>query len=62
MLLGANVSWKEYLLGNLLPVSIGNLIGGAFCVATVLGYFYSENLNRPKESTKVSSNDTRLVK
>ncbi|GAQ84713.1 formate nitrite transporter [Klebsormidium nitens] len=50
MLLGANVSWSQYLLGNLLPVSIGNIIGGAFCMAGVMGYFYSENLNKPKEA------------
>jgi len=31
---GANVSWKTFLLKNLLPVTLGNIIGGAVCVGT----------------------------
>jgi formate/nitrite transporter FocA (FNT family) len=32
MFLGAPVTWGEFILNNLLPVTIGNLIGGALIV------------------------------
>jgi formate transporter len=28
---GANVEWADFLLKNLLPVTLGNLVGGALC-------------------------------
>jgi len=34
--LGAEVTWTKFLAGNLLPVTIGNIIGGAFFV----GFMY----------------------
>jgi formate/nitrite transporter len=30
---GASVTWKAFLLNNLLPVTLGNIVGGAVCVA-----------------------------
>lgn len=36
----SNLGWAEFLLKNLLPVTIGNLIGGAFFVATLYWYVY----------------------
>lgn len=38
--LGASVGWKEFLLGNLLPVTLGNVIGGAGLVALVYWLAY----------------------
>eukprot|EP00312_Isochrysidales_sp_CCMP1244_P008230 CAMPEP_0196679268 /NCGR_PEP_ID=MMETSP1090-20130531/6952_1 /TAXON_ID=37098 /ORGANISM="Isochrysis sp, Strain CCMP1244" /LENGTH=296 /DNA_ID=CAMNT_0042017489 /DNA_START=27 /DNA_END=917 /DNA_ORIENTATION=- len=32
ILSGADVSWKAFLLKNLLPVTLGNIVGGAVCV------------------------------
>lgn len=32
---GANVSWKAFLMANLLPVTLGNVVGGAVLVALV---------------------------
>lgn len=29
---GAAVTWKTFLLSNLLPVTLGNIVGGAVCV------------------------------
>ena len=40
MLYGASVSWMQFLVGNLLPVTIGNIIGGAVFVGTVYWYLY----------------------
>merc|ERR1711998_649112 len=37
---GAAVTWKSFLMSNLLPVTLGNIVGGAFCVATVFSYAY----------------------
>ena len=39
MMLGAEVSIGQMLIGNLLPVTIGNLIGGAVIVPLI--YYYS---------------------
>ncbi len=40
MFYGASVTWGQFLLLNLLPVTIGNVIGGAFFVGTVYWYLY----------------------
>ncbi|MHB9034566.1 MAG: formate/nitrite transporter family protein [Anaerolineae bacterium] len=40
MLNGANVTIGQLLLNNLLPVTIGNIIGGAFLVGTIYWWIY----------------------
>ncbi len=40
MYTGADISWTTFLLDNLLPVTIGNIIGGAGMVGMVFGYLY----------------------
>ena len=40
MALGAPVTWSAFFLGNLLPVTLGNLVGGGFCMATVYALCY----------------------
>jgi len=37
---GAAVTWKAFLLSNLLPVTLGNIIGGAVCVAAAFTKAY----------------------
>jgi len=37
---GPPVTWERFLLGNLLPVTIGNVIGGAGMVGLVYGFIY----------------------
>lgn len=39
---GAAVSWKSFLLSNLLPVTLGNIIGGALCVGTFFCMAYGK--------------------
>ncbi len=39
MFLGADIGAGQFLIGNLLPVTIGNMIGGAVIVPCL--YFYS---------------------
>ncbi len=40
---GADVSWLSFLSNNLLPVSIGNIIGGSLFVGIVYAYIYKES-------------------
>ena len=37
---GAPVSWNAFFLKNLLPVTLGNIIGGAFFVAAAFSYTF----------------------
>jgi len=39
---GASVTWKAFLLKNLLPVTLGNIVGGAVCVAAVFSSVYGK--------------------
>jgi formate/nitrite transporter len=38
-----SVTWLNYLLNNLLPVTLGNIIGGAFLVGLVYWFVYLRN-------------------
>jgi len=37
-----NLNWMNFLIRNLLPVTLGNIIGGGFFVATLYGYVYNK--------------------
>ena len=39
---GAAVSWKAFFLKNLLPVTLGNIIGGAVCVGAAFCMAYGK--------------------
>ena len=39
ILLGANVSWAQFVQWNLIPVTLGNIVGGFIFIGAV--YFYS---------------------
>jgi formate/nitrite transporter len=38
---GADVTWSQFFIKNLIPVTIGNIIGGAFFVGVVYWYVYA---------------------
>ena len=40
MMLGAPVSFGQMVLGNLVPVTIGNIVGGALIVPAIYYYVY----------------------
>ena len=40
MMSGATVAWKTFLVKNLLPVTLGNIAGGAIAVAAVFCWAY----------------------
>ncbi|MBN2362067.1 MAG: formate/nitrite transporter family protein [Deltaproteobacteria bacterium] len=46
--LGANVSWGQFLLWNLLPVTIGNIVGGMVFIGFV--YYLTFREEFPKEA------------
>jgi len=35
-----NLNWSNFLIGNLIPVTIGNIIGGSIMVAAVYWFVY----------------------
>lgn len=37
---GADITWKQFFIDNLIPVTIGNIIGGALFVGTAYWYLY----------------------
>ena len=39
---GAAVSWKTFFMSNLLPVTLGNIIGGAVAVAAVFSFMFGK--------------------
>ncbi len=43
MFAGANVSLGQFLFSNLLPVTIGNIVGGLVFVAVIYHYLYMKN-------------------
>jgi len=40
---GAAVTWKAFLLKNLLPVTLGNIVGGAICVGAAFCATFGKN-------------------
>ena len=45
----ANLTMSNFLLGNLLPVTVGNVIGGAIMVGLVYWFVYLRNSGRASE-------------
>ncbi|KAI7845020.1 hypothetical protein COHA_001386 [Chlorella ohadii] len=37
---GANVTFKQFLVSNLIPVTLGNIVAGTICMATVYSLLY----------------------
>ncbi|MCY6369719.1 formate/nitrite transporter family protein [Clostridium ganghwense] len=60
ILLGANegiyFSWKDFFVGNLLPVTLGNIIGGAFCVGTIYYLIHYRYLEKKRKGNKSKDN------
>lgn len=39
---GAPISWSEFMINNLIPATLGNIIGGGVFVGMIYGYLYKE--------------------
>jgi formate/nitrite transporter len=48
MMYGASVSWGQFLFNNLLPVTIGNVIGGTVFVGVVYWFLYADKARQAK--------------
>jgi formate/nitrite transporter FocA (FNT family) len=38
---GANVTWAQFFTVNLIPVTLGNIVGGGLFVGAIYWYIYS---------------------
>ncbi|KAK9807880.1 hypothetical protein WJX72_012013 [[Myrmecia] bisecta] len=47
IVLGGPITWSQFFLANLLPVTLGNIVGGAVCVATAFSFSFGR-LGQPK--------------
>lgn len=41
---GADITWGQFLIDNLVPVTLGNIIGGALFVGTAYWYLYDKKI------------------
>jgi formate/nitrite transporter FocA (FNT family) len=44
------LNWSSFIVNNLVPVTIGNIVGGGFFVATVYWFAYLKKDSTPKLS------------
>jgi formate transporter len=51
MLLGSDISVYQLLIGNLLPATLGNIVGGALFVAVPYWYMFKNNLAVANKTT-----------
>lgn len=42
---GADISWGQFIVDNLIPATIGNIVGGAVVIGLALGYIYNKKEN-----------------
>lgn len=47
-----NLTWSNFFVGNLLPVTIGNIIGGAFMVGLVYWFIYLRPLRKQEPQSE----------
>ena len=42
MMNGAEITIKQFICGNIIPVTLGNIVGGAVCVAGLYTYAFGK--------------------
>ena len=56
MLLGADISLSDFLLGNLLPATLGNIAGGALLVGLIYGFMFPKQAAAPPPPPQAQPN------
>ena len=51
IMLGANVNWVQFLQWNLIPVTLGNTVGGLVFVAATYFYCFKQELSEISPTT-----------
>lgn len=54
----ANLTWGTFLINNLLPVTIGNIIGGGFMVGLVYWFVYLRKAAAPAPAAQTTAKKT----
>ena len=54
-----HLTWSNFFIANLLPVTIGNIIGGAFMVGLIYWFVYLRKETKPiaKAATQAAADD-----
>ena len=39
---GANITWTTFIVNNLIPATLGNIVGGAVFVGMFYGYIFGK--------------------
>jgi len=47
----SHLNWENFFIKNLLPVTLGNIVGGAFFVAAAYWFVYNKKSNQSKNSS-----------
>ena len=47
----SHLNWENFFMKNLLPVTLGNIVGGAFFVAVAYWFVYNKKSNQSKNSS-----------
>jgi formate/nitrite transporter FocA (FNT family) len=53
MLYGAHITWSQWWLGNELPVTIGNFVGGFLLTGATIGWIYYKR--RPEQEEALAA-------
>lgn len=60
ILMGAEVTWKQFLVNNLIPVTLGNIFGGAIMVAGMYTLVYGNPSPEARPVAELGSNTVKL--
>ena len=61
MMRGAEVTVADFLLKNLLPVTLGNIVGGSFCVSALYASVFGSPKEEPAERQQLPSSSTAIA-
>lgn len=57
MFLGAPIGIQDFLIGNLVPATLGNIAGGVLFVAFPYWFMFSKNISADRRNTEIKNNN-----